>query len=65
MREGDERLSGSSKANVVRSGSVSGPSEKKRKDKSGTVGRALRTVYDDTLREDIPKDFLDLLGKLD
>jgi len=24
----------------------------------------LRTVYDETLREDIPDDFLDLLGKL-
>ena len=28
-------------------------------------GRALRTVYDDMLREDVPKDFLDLLRKLD
>ena len=29
------------------------------------LGRALKTVYDDTLREDVPQDFLDLLGKLD
>ncbi|QNM84101.1 hypothetical protein H8M03_11160 [Sphingomonas sabuli] len=40
----------------------------KRADKSGgrvsSVGRALRTVYDETLREDVPDDFLDLLGKL-
>ena len=65
-REGDERLSGTSKANVDRSRSGSDSlDKKKRKDKSGTVGRALRTVYDDTLREDIPRDFLDLLGKLD
>ena len=28
------------------------------------VGRALKTVYDDTLREDVPADFLDLLDKL-
>lgn len=28
------------------------------------VGRALKTVYDDTLRENVPQDFLDLLGKL-
>lgn len=34
-------------------------------DKANVVGRALRTVYDDTLREDIPDDFLSLLGKLD
>ena len=34
-------------------------------DKANVVGRALRTVYDETLREDVPDDFLDLLGKLD
>ena len=28
------------------------------------VGRALRSVYDETLREDVPDDFLNLLGKL-
>jgi hypothetical protein len=28
------------------------------------VGRALRSVYDDTLREDIPIDLMDLLGRL-
>ena len=38
---------------------------KPRKTKSGNVGRALRTAYDDMLRESVPKDFLDLLGKLD
>ena len=39
------------------------------KDKNGDqapadLGRALKTVYDDTLREDVPPDFLDLLDKL-
>ena len=29
------------------------------------VGRALRSVYDTTLNEDVPPEFLDLLGKLD
>nr|WP_294168181.1 NepR family anti-sigma factor [uncultured Sphingomonas sp.] len=29
------------------------------------LGRALKTVYDDTLREAVPADFLDLLDKLD
>lgn len=29
------------------------------------VGRVLRTAYDDALREPVPDDFLDLLGKLD
>jgi hypothetical protein len=28
------------------------------------VGKALRSAYDETLREDVPDDFLDLLGKL-
>jgi hypothetical protein len=28
------------------------------------VGRALRSAYDEALREDVPDDFLDLLGKL-
>jgi hypothetical protein len=47
------------------SGKRGARSAKERKqDKSNIVGRALRTVYDETLREDIPDDFLDLLGKL-
>ncbi|MEA3059040.1 MAG: hypothetical protein QOE50_452 [Sphingomonadales bacterium] len=35
-----------------------------RKTRSGDLGRALRSVYDDTLRESVPDDFLSLLGKL-
>lgn len=33
---------------------------------SGTddVGKALRSAYDEALREEVPDDFLDLLGKL-
>ena len=64
--KGDERLSGTSKGNGRSGQSAQGPADRKnRKDRSGTVGRALRTVYDDMLREDVPKDFLDLLRKLD
>ena len=38
---------------------------KKRPTKRGNdVGRALRSAYDETLREEVPDDFLDLLGKL-
>jgi hypothetical protein len=37
---------------------------KSRKQRSGDLGRALRSVYDDTLREAVPDDFSDLLGKL-
>jgi hypothetical protein len=65
-REGDERLSGTSKAKGSRASAGAGsPDRKNRKDPRGSVGRALRTVYDDMLREDVPKDFLDLLRKLD
>lgn len=35
-----------------------------RKSRSSDLGRALRSVYDDTLRESVPDDFLNLLGKL-
>lgn len=35
-----------------------------RHDKKNPIGRALRSVYDDTLGEKIPNDLLDLLGKL-
>ena len=38
--------------------------KEKESTKSGDVGRVLRSVYDSTLREDVPQDFLDLLGKL-
>ncbi len=65
--EGDERLSGTSKTDG-RGGHASSDStdkKKNRKERSGTVGRALRSVYDETLREDVPSDFLDLLRKLD
>ena len=64
--EGDESLSGSTKANGGGGPSEPAGSDKKlRKDRTGTVGRALRTVYDDMLREEVPQDFLDLLRKLD
>ncbi len=65
VREGVERLSGTSKVNGGHGPSGPGSPDKKRKDRASTVGRALRTVYDDTLREAVPKDFLDLLRKLD
>jgi hypothetical protein len=49
------------------------PTEEKSKSTKGAkrrgsgaddVGKALRSAYDETLREDVPDDFLDLLGKL-
>ena len=54
---------------------LSDSSEKKKMDRSperrgskrgqsGDIGNALKTVYDRTLREEIPPEMLDLLGKL-
>jgi hypothetical protein len=40
------------------------PDKNPRKQRSGDLGRALRSIYDDTLREAVPDDFLDLIGKL-
>ena len=37
---------------------------RKRPKRTGDIGRALRSVYDETLREDVPDDFEDLLRKL-
>lgn len=39
-------------------------SARARGQRTGDVGRALRSVYDETLRETVPDDFLNLLGKL-
>lgn len=66
---GDERLSGKQKVDSERAGTQprthQKPAEKgSRKQRSGDIGRALRSVYDDTVREDVPDDFMDLLSKL-
>ncbi len=37
---------------------------KKKAPASGEVGTALRSVYQRTIEEQIPRDLLDLLGKL-
>lgn len=70
--EGDERLSEvrrkSKPGNRAKDGAGPGGGERRpgapRKNQ-GDVGKVLRSVYDTTLNEDIPEDFLDLLGKLD
>jgi len=40
------------------------PDKGVRKQRASDLGRALRSIYDDTLRESVPDDFSDLLGKL-
>ena len=49
-------------AGKARSGKPSSPPKKKQR--ATDLGRALRSVYDDTLRESVPDEFLNLLGKL-
>lgn len=67
---GDERLSAKKRsesegAGQSRHSKKSSASDKTvRKQRSGELGRALRSVYDDTLRESVPDDFLNLIGKL-
>jgi hypothetical protein len=41
-----------------------GGEKKAKRQKAGDIGRALRSIYDDTVREAVPNDFQDLLGKL-
>lgn len=66
---GDERLSGkqqgeSRHAAPARSSGKKSGEGKGRKQRINDIGRALRTVYDDTLRESVPDDIASLLGKL-
>ncbi|RST31802.1 hypothetical protein HMF7854_13875 [Sphingomonas ginkgonis] len=67
---GGERLSANKKAKPDRPDAANDApisEDTKRKKRGSTpndVGKALRTVYDETLQESVPNDFLDLLGKL-
>lgn len=46
------------------SGTSRGARPKKGSERDGNVGNALRSVWQQTVSEDIPSDMLDLLGKL-
>lgn len=60
-----EKEKGSSSRDARRAAHKKAPEDKKvRKQRASDIGRALRTIYDDTLREAVPDDFSDLLGKL-
>jgi hypothetical protein len=50
--------------NPGRSEKAAASDGKGRKSRSGDIGRALRSVYDDTLREVVPDDLNSLLSKL-
>jgi hypothetical protein len=69
-RRGDWTLSAKKRSDTEgpgHSGNSAKPSASARaprKQRSADLGRALRSVYDDTLRENVPDEFLNLLGKL-
>lgn len=68
--EGGKKLSAKKRSeregadNSVRSAKPAASEGKSRKGRTGDIGRALRSVYDDTLREPVPDDLFGLLGKL-
>lgn len=41
-----------------------GPADSKASLDNNDIGKALRSIYDDALTEDVPSEMLDLLGKL-
>jgi hypothetical protein len=59
-----ENIKGGSPRDAHRAASKAPDEKKGRKQRASDIGRALRTIYDDTLREAVPDDFSDLLGKL-
>lgn len=64
---GDEELSARKGSETEGAGHSRHSKKSKTSDRTarkGDLGRALRTVYDDTLREPVPDDFLKLIGKL-
>lgn len=64
---GDEELSARKGSETEGAGHSRHSKKSKSSERSarkGDLGRALRTVYDDTLREPVPDDLINLLGKL-
>jgi hypothetical protein len=68
--EGDEELSDKASSDSLAGGNHGKAKARPKRGRPGgrppssDVGKALRSVYDSTLREQVPGDFLDLLGKL-
>lgn len=63
-REGIEGLSAINDSRPQDDKSKGAKGTKRRGQAADDVGKALRSAYDETLREDVPDDFLNLLGKL-
>jgi hypothetical protein len=64
QRESDRIDKGKGSSKTKRAGKNAPRDKGVRKQRASELGRALRSIYDDTLRESVPDDFLDLLGKL-
>ncbi len=72
LRQATQRLEGISGLSADNNNSTTAQGEPKvkktpaRRKGAGPdeVGKALRSAYDEALRENVPDDFLDLLGKL-
>ena len=62
-REGNREVSGRPMPSGKETDERNDEQQPKRS-KHDHFGRALKSVYDDTLREDVPDEFKDLLGKL-
>lgn len=62
-REGNREVSGRPMPSGKETDERNDEQQPKRS-KNDHFGRALKSVYDDTLREDVPDEFKDLLGKL-
>ena len=69
--EGEKGWSAASNAELKRDAgavpaaeAVGKPRRKRSAETPDDVSRALRSAYDDALHEQVPDDFLDLLGKL-
>src|SRR4051812_49069871 len=64
---GDEELSAKKRSETEGAGHSRRSKKSPTSDRSarkGDLGRALRSVYDDTLRENVPDDLVKLIGKL-
>ena len=65
---GDEELSAKKRSETEGAGAFQALKKvrnvRSQRSQDGDLGRALRSVYDDTLREAVPDDFLNLIGKL-
>lgn len=62
-------MTGEKQADDMSSRLAGGPAKRRRSDRSvpnnePQIGRALKSVYDQTVDEAIPDDLLDLLGRL-